>query len=201
MILLTGSSGKLGTELQTMGTFFCPSHEVMDITDPWNWPDVDMIVHAAGYTDVVGAETNKQKCFDLNVKGTLNLVEHYSKTPFVFISSEYAHAPVNFYALTKSLAEQIVTTHPNHLIIRTLFKPRPFPFPSAFVDQHTRGDYVDVIAERIMKEITEWDFKSKLIYVGTKRKTIYELAKETNPAVGKMSVKDVKGVVLPTDYL
>lgn len=201
-VLLTGGSGRLGTELRKISKiFFAPPHGMFDITKMNDAPAaVDMVVHAAGFTDVVGAETNKLACFDLNVRGTLNLLNAYPKTPFVFISSEYAHKPVNFYSLTKSLAEQLVMDHPNYLIIRTLFKPRPFPYPKAFIDQFTLGDYVDTIAERIMKEINAWDGKSKTVYVGTGRKTIFDLAKQTRPDVEPISVHDIKGAKLPQDY-
>ena len=43
-------------------------------------------------------------------------------------------------ALTKRMAEDLVRYHPNHLIIRTLFKATPWPFEKAFIDQWTEGD-------------------------------------------------------------
>lgn len=141
------------------------------------------------------------ECFDVNVRGTLNLLEAYPQTPFVYISSEYAHKPVNFYSLTKSLAEQLVTYHQApYLIIRTLFKARPWKYPFAFADKWTLGDYVDVIAEKIEAEVEQWDRKSKLIYIGTGRKTYYDLALETNPNVKPNSIRDIKGVKIPHDY-
>lgn len=200
-ILLTGGSGLLGTELQKWGKFFAPPHRSMDITAPDSlWPETDIVVHAAAYTSVEGAEVNRNQCFDVNVKGTLNLLNHYSDVPFVFISTEYSHNPVNFYGVTKSLAEQLVMGHGNYLIIRTLFKPKPWPYPYAFRDKFTLGDYVDVIAEKIYKEIEQWDGKSKLIYVGTGRKSYYDLALETNLDVKPNSINDVKGVKIPRDY-
>ena len=199
--LLTGGSGLLGTELQKWGRFFAPPHRMMDITKPDSqWPDADVILHAAAFTSVEGAEVNKDKCFDVNVKGTLNLLNHYSNTPFIFISTEYANNPVNFYGLTKFLAEQLVMSHSNYLIIRTLFKPKPWPYPYAFRDKFTLGDYSDIIGEKIYKEIEQWDGKSKLVYIGTGRKSYYELALETNLDVKPNSVHDIKGVKIPIDY-
>jgi len=199
--LLTGGSGKLGTELQKLRDYFAPPHGVFDITKPYGWPEVDRIVHSAGFTDVEGAELNRKDCFKVNVEGTLNLLNHYANTPFVFISSEYAHNPVNFYSLTKSLAEQLVTYHAApYLIIRCLFKERPWKYPFAFKDKFTLGDYVDVIAKKIDEEIVNWDGKSKMVYVGTGRKSYYELARETKIDVVANSIKDVKGVKIPSDY-
>ena len=191
----------MGQELQKHFPFFAPPRQGMDILKPYAWPEADMIIHAAAWTDVEGAEVNRNQCFEANVKGTLNLLNHYKATPFVYISSEYAATPVNFYALTKSMAEQLVTYHEApYLIIRTLFKERPWKYPYAFRDKFTLGDYLDVIAEKVYREINEWDYKSKMIYVGTKRKTYYELALETNVKVLPNSIKDIKGVKIPPDY-
>lgn len=202
-ILFTGGSGLFGTELQKHLTVIAPSHQKLDITKPiTKKQDIDLIIHAAAYTDVVKAETDQEKCFLVNVTGTINLCDAYSDIPFVYISSEYAKNPTNYYARTKQLAEQEVekrTKH--HLIIRTLFKPNPFPFPRAFVDQYTEGDYVDVITPLIIKAIQSWDKKtSKMIYIGTGRKTIFELAKRSRPDVEKMSIKEITAVTLPADY-
>lgn len=194
-VLLTGASGLLGQHLDIEADR--PSHEELDILNFEPKP-YDLIIHAAAYTKVEQAETDRMNCFKTNVEGTLNLLMQYPTTPFVYISSEYAHNPVNFYSLTKSLAEQLVTTHSNYLIIRTLFKERPWKYPKAFNDQWTMGDYVDVIAPKIKQAIEDWDRNSKMMYIGTGRKTIYELARETRE-VEPISIKDVK-VKLPSDY-
>jgi dTDP-4-dehydrorhamnose reductase len=198
MILITGASGLLGRHLKIEADR--PTHNELDITKPIEPKSYELIVHCAAWTKVEQAETDRLECFDVNVRGTLNLLNAYSNTPFVYISSEYARNPVNFYSLTKSLAEQLVTYHAApYLIIRTLFKPYPWPYAYAFKDQHTMGDYVTYIAPKIDKVIQEWDRKSKLIYVGTGRKTMYEMALETKPDVIGNSIKDMK-VKLPYDY-
>ncbi len=196
-ILLTGASGLLGRHLKIEADR--PSHEELDICD-FDPNPYDLIVHCAAYTQVQQAEIDRMNCFKVNVEGTLNLLNQYPDTPFIYISSEYAHKPLNFYSLTKSMGEQLVTMHTApYLIIRTLFKPTPWPYDKAFNDQWTMGDYVDVIARKIDKEITEWDRKSKLIYVGTGRKTMYELARETKSDVIANSIRDMK-VKIPSDY-
>ncbi len=177
-----------------------PSHDELDITKPIVPKPYDLIVHAAAYTDVQGAEINKLSCFQTNVYGTLNLLTAYPNTPFVFISSEYAFKPINFYSLTKYMAEKVVETVPNYMIIRTLFKATPWPYEKAFVDQWTQGDSVDVIAPLIDKEIANWDRKGKkLIYVGTGRKRIYDIAIKSKPGVTPNSIKEMK-VPIPSDY-
>ena len=200
--LLIGASGLLGKELQKYIKCDCPSHQKLDITKPpfLITEKYDLVINAAAYTNVEKAEVEKLKCFDVNVRGVLNLVEAFQETPFVYISSEYARNPVNFYSLTKSFAEELVMDHPNHLTIRTLFKPRPWKYPKAFTDQMTQGDYVDVIAPLIVKAIGEWNREPKLIYIGTGRKTIFDLAVQSRPDVKPMSINDIKTVKLPADY-
>lgn len=204
-ILLIGGSGKLGTELQKHLDVHAPTHREFDINRDsrfyWNY---DLVIHAAAYTNVLKAEREGlMDCWRLNVDGTENMLEMFGHLPFVFISSEYAKDPVNFYGYTKQAGEDLVRKmSPNHLIFRTLFKPRPFPHPQAFLDQYTQGDYVDVIAELIVAHIHEWDRKtSATIYPGTGRKTMFDLARMTRPSVVPCSVNDIKGVRLPKDYL
>lgn len=203
--LLTGGTGLLGKELQKHMKFYAPSHEEMDICHRVPQKFFDMVVHSAAYTDTTKAETDRRTCFTTNVFGTLNLLDAFPDTPFVFISSEYAHNPVNFYSLTKSLAEQLVTTHPNYLIIRTLFKPYPYPYKKAFKNQVTLGGYITDVAPLIVEEIQKWDGESKLIYVGDGRgeKTLYELAKETKPDVEPNTTTEwskITGIKYPTNY-
>jgi dTDP-4-dehydrorhamnose reductase len=204
MICVTGGSGRLGTELKKILEADYPTHDELDITKPIKKGKYDMVIHCAGYTNVAMSKQESKLCYLINVEGTKNLLKAYKNTPFVFISSEYAVNPTTYYSETKQLAEREVVKHPKHLIIRTLFKPRPYPFDRAFYDQYTMGDYVDIIAELIMNEVYKWDAynnPSKLIYVGTGRKSIYDLAKQTKPKVKKESVSVINWVKLPHDYL
>lgn len=206
MILLTGSQGLLGSYLKLEADR--PSHKEFNINNyvhlgQYKQNEYDLIVHCAAFTDVQGAETNKSSCFEVNVMGTLNLLEAFPNTPFVLISSEYAQNPVNFYSLTKRMAEQLVERHSSYLIIRTLFKATPWPFEKAFEDQYTMGGYVSDVAPKIDEAIMKWDRKgSKLIYVGDGqgRKTMYQLARKTKPNVIKNSIKEMK-VPIQADYL
>ena len=202
MILLTGGSGTLGTELQKHIKCYAPSHKELDITQ-WitKKPNIDLIIHCAAYIDVTKAEVEKEKCFTVNVFGTMNILKAYPNTPFVYISSEYAHNPVNYYSETKLAGETAVKALNNHhLIIRTLFKAVPYPYDQAFIDKWTCGDEVTIIAPMIVKAIKEWNHKSKSIYIGTGRKTFYDIAIKSKPDIKKCYIKDFKDIVLPTDY-
>ena len=202
-ILLTGGSGRLGTELMKYFKGYdivAPSSTNLDITDIVTFPSFkpNVIIHCAAYTDVAKAETDKVKCFNVNVHGTENLVTMFPDAYFVYISSEYAVKPVNFYSLTKQMAEAVVTNNtPNHLIIRTLFKENPYPYEYAFFDQFTNGDYVDIIAPMISGLII-----NRIIgvhNVGTGRKSLFELARRTKPDIKAISVDDIKDVRLPKE--
>ncbi len=201
-ILMTGSRGRLGTEMKKH------LHVIEfkdDITKEFNKTKADLVIHAAAYTDTTKAEKEPDLCFKTNVEGTYNMVKKYKDVPFVYISTEYAKNPLGVYATTKFLGEEIVKTHPKHLIIRTLFKPRPWPFPMAYKDQYTQGDYTDVIAKLIADKIKNWDKKtSELCYIGTGRKTMLDLARKTKPDTMPNTVADyVKktGAPIPKDYL
>lgn len=192
-ILLTGGSGRLGTELQKLAGFDAPTHSEFDITNPPK-KSYKLVIHAAAYTNVDKAETDTEECFRVNTGGTARLVSAYRNTPFVYISSEHANKPVNMYSASKLAGEEIVKTHPRHLIIRTLFKQRPWLYDNAWTDQITCGDYTDTIAKLILAAINEWDtYECKTILVGTGEKSIYELAKMTKPDVRPSSRLDHPG--------
>lgn len=211
MILLTGGTGRLGTELQKLRTFYAPSSLELDITDISSIKklkkkdQIKLIVHCAAYTDVEGAQIDRENCYKTNVIGTKNLT--ILNKPILYISTEYVFDgekgnytendfpnPQNYYALTKYLGELSVE---NGKIVRLLFKPRPFPYPKAFTDQWTSGDYVDIIAKEVDKAIRLFDVLPKIIHIGTGRKSIYQLAKQSRD-VGKTSINTIK-TKLPKD--
>ena len=221
-ILLTGGSGRLGQELQRlMPGIIAPSRQQLDITNltsvraaiAQHQPDI--LIHAAAYTDVAGAETNQKACWQSNVQGTRHMVQAALEfgCTLVFISTDYVFAgttggykeedalgPVrNYYALTKLVAESIVRVVPAHLVIRTSFRPRKWAYPSAFADVFTSQDYVDVIAPDIalaVKHLDEISFDT--LHVATERKSVLELARRRSPLVKAGSKRDV-AVALPDD--
>ena len=201
-ILITGGSGLLGTHLQQHLPGRYPTHAAFDITTAQAALPCDLLVHVAAYTNVDRAQDERTACFTANVLGTLHLLALYPITPFVFISTEHVHAQGVYFA-SKRIGEELVKTLARrYLIIRTLFKPTPYPYPTAWIDQMTQGDGVDAIAPLIAREIQRWDGASKTVYVGTGRKSIYQLARKTRPDVRPTLVEDYHGAVArPKDYL
>jgi len=202
--LLTGGSGLLGTEIQKYMKCYAPKHQELDITSQDSIDNlgvnnkIDCIVHAAAYTDVSKAEIKKVQCFQTNVVGTYRLVMKFNTSYFVYISTEYAVNPVNYYSMTKKWGEEIVQRYcENYLIVRCLFKPKPFPYDYAFFDQITGGDYVDVMTPMILKCILQ--NQTGIVYLHTGRKTMFELARRTKPDIKAHSIHDITDVVIPED--
>lgn len=205
-ILIIGGNGNLGTHMKPYLDGMRPTEQEFDIVKrheaiPSRFLECDLILHMAAYTAVDKAETEKKKCFNINVVGTFNLLKMFPDKPFVFISTEHAEAK-GIYFQSKLMGELLVKNlASNYLIIRTLFKNRPWQWEYAFTDQMTQGDYVDVVAPLIAFQVQKWNGKeSKSIFVGTGRKSMFDLAKRTKPDVKPNSVKDLP-LERPTDYL
>ncbi len=225
-VLLTGGSGRLGCELRRElprldVEIYAPPRTELDITAPATisaalkryMPDV--VVHAAAYTDVKGAERNRRGCWETNVGGTRNLTQvllggaaklvHIS-TDYVFWGDRGGYAeddsvgPVrNHYALSKLVAEEVARTHLDTLVIRTSFRPREWPYPVAFTDVYTSQDYVDVIAPEIALAVRlSPDVPDGTLHIATDRKSVYELARRRKPDVEPGTRREA-GVDLPED--
>jgi dTDP-4-dehydrorhamnose reductase len=224
--LLTGGSGRLGTELCAElpaldVEIFAPPRAKLDITrsetisQALEHYDPDVVVHTAAYTDVAGAETERKACWESNVGGTRNVVRALSgrKVTLVYISTDYVFwgdaggyteedvpGPIrNYYALSKLAAEEVARVRPGTLIIRTSFRPRNWPYPMAFEDVYTSQDYVDVIAPEVALAVRHArSIPYPVLHIATERKSVYELARRRSPDVRPGSRRDSK-VSLPED--
>lgn len=207
----------LGEEFPLFGdvTIATPNHQELDIQ---NLAQVrkymqvynpDVVLHLAGYTDVGLAEAEKRKCYSTNVLGTRNIARYakhliYVSTEYVFdgergnYQEEDIPNPVNFYSLTKLLGEHEAARARRFTIIRTLFKPRPFEHNSVCTDMWTSGDYVDVIAKEIVTALSIADKLPRVLHIGTGRKNLYDLAKQTRDDIVPIKRNSVS-VKLPRD--
>ncbi|MFH0702660.1 MAG: dTDP-4-dehydrorhamnose reductase [bacterium] len=135
-ILITGAKGMLGqdlTEILAQQDFiisFPTDIDTLDIidekalTDYFDNNNFDMVIHAAAYTDVDGAESNQDKAFLINYKGTENLARQTARIniPIVYISTDYVFDgtknfpyepddkpnPINIYGLSKLKGEEAI---------------------------------------------------------------------------------------------
>tara|TARA_R110002020_G_scaffold37239_1_gene112456 strand:+ start:44803 stop:45495 length:693 start_codon:yes stop_codon:yes gene_type:complete len=210
-ILLTGGSGLLGGELQKLNAdIVAPDSERMDITDKYTckrWIESekpDVVLHAAAFTSPPICEKEARTARLINIIGTINLIDlcEENDIKFVYISTDYvfdgsrglyetkdAINPINKYALTKAAGELSARTYDNTLVIRTSFCQNQFPYEKAFVDQYTSRDYVDVIAPKILN--CALSDKLGIVHIGTKRKTVFDLARQRKADVGTLSISDV----------
>ncbi len=221
-ILLTGGEGRLGTELRGLiPEIVAPLESEMDITDPAavaagiEAAKPALIVHAAAYTDVAGAEADRATCWRVNVDGTRNVVAAVvgRSLPMIHISTDYVFygdtggyreddtpGPVrNYYSLTKLVAESLVRLVDRHLVIRTSFRPREWPYPVAFTDLLTSQDYIDVIAPEIALAIRRFgEVPFDTVHIATERKSVFDLARRRRPDV-KPGSKRTANVEFPDD--
>jgi dTDP-4-dehydrorhamnose reductase len=221
-ILMTGGSGRLGAELRRLlPGLIAPPRRELDITRPETVEAAleryrpTVVLHAAAYTDVARAERDREACWQTNVRGTAAVVSAVNRTEagLVHISTDYVFdgarggyreedplGPVlNYYALSKLVAEEVARLARRHLVLRTSFRPREWASPVAFTDVYTSQDYVDVIAPDIALIVTRWrDVPYDTLHVATERKSVFELARRRHPHVRPGSKKEAE-VALPDD--
>jgi len=222
-VFITGGTGKLGKEIvKLFPDSLHPNHQELDITDESAVNNFikknkfDTIIHCAALTGIRSCEENKELAWDVNVRGTENLLKACSKSKpnFVYISTacvfygdrgDYVETdipyPKNFYALTKLLGEFVVkySKLKDWLIIRTNFVARErWPYPAAFVDRYGTYLFADDLALAI-KSIVSRNIRGILHVCGEEKMSMFELAKITTPNIKPMTIKEYSGPPLTMD--
>ena len=212
-VLVTGGSGLLGGELQTLlpGARFPSSADfnVVDLDQMRAFVATDppaIVLHAAAFTSPPLVEEDPERAIEANIVGTANVVRLcidlearlvYISTDYVFRGDRgnYAEddpvAPVNRYAWSKLGGECAALLYDRALIVRTSFGPNEFPFPKAFVDQWTSRESVREIARKLV-DVLALDLNG-VLHVGAERRTVLEYARSLDPAkeIGSLSVDEV----------
>ena len=197
--------GLLGSEIvrQTDWSYISRKKDGIDIRFPSSYEEY--LIHPWNYFCVINCIANtdtyssdKFGMLNVNYRAVIKLVDICNKigAKLVQISTDYVYSgnepyvteddlPIpaqNWYTYSKLLADEYIQARANKwLIIRTSFKPRPFPYEKAFTTQYGNFDYVDVIAKLIIRLI---ESDARGIYnVGTEEKSMYDLAVRTNKAV------------------
>lgn len=233
-LLITGGSGRLGSELRALlPQATAPGRQQLDVSDPASVMTAleqhrpTTVLHAAGYTDVSGAEREPERCWQVNVLGTRAVAEACAALDLalVHISTDYVFwgeadparaerggyreddpvGPVrNRYALSKLAAEDEARRAPRHLILRTSFRPRQWPYPTAFTDLRSSQTYVDEIAPEIAlaarnaQALVEQGVH--VLHAAGPPTTAFELASRRAPQV-QPATKAAVGLALPDDVV
>jgi dTDP-4-dehydrorhamnose reductase len=153
-ILVLGGSGQLGTQLRTLALpqgvrVLAPTRAAVDLGDPaairrsiaaepWS-----VVIDAAGYTNVDGAESEKQLAFAVNAQAAACLAEETGKLgiPLVYVSTDYvfdggkgapyvetdAAVPLNAYGRSKLSGERhVAAANSRHVILRSAWLHSPY---------------------------------------------------------------------------
>lgn len=174
-ILITGSSGMLGSDLVDI---LSRRHDVvtsgsLDIRDLEGVMELlrktrpDAVVHAAAFTDVDCAETERDTAYQVNVLGTRNIAAAASAvgSSILYISTDYVFDgekgdgylefdepnPLNFYGKTKYLGEVSVRQLSERFyIVRTswLFGRNGRNFVETMVELAERGHEISVVDDQ-----------------------------------------------------
>ena len=122
-VLITGAGGQLGAALrEAFPAGDARTRAELDVAEPIRLGYVpDLVLHAAAWTDVDGAEADEAGALRVNVEGTRNVVA--LRAPVVYYSSDYVFdgakgapyvesdepAPLGAYGRSKLLGEREVT--------------------------------------------------------------------------------------------
>ncbi len=141
-ILITGANGQLGRALQTIyPEALVTSIDELDITNRdsianFDWSSIDVILNAAAYTNVDGAETPEGcvAAWQVNASAVKYLAQaatnhsltlvHIS-TDYVFDGSKEEHtedesfSPLGVYGASKAAGDVVATLTKRHYILRT----------------------------------------------------------------------------------
>jgi dTDP-4-dehydrorhamnose reductase len=159
-VLITGAGGQLGTALR--GVFpeaDARTREQLDVTKPLKL-EADLVLHAAAWTDVDGAEADPAGAEAVNVAGTGNVVA--LGAPVVYFSTDYVFdgakrepyvesdepRPLSVYGRTKLAGEREVE---EGWIVRSswLFGWTGHNFVRTMLDLARRQDEVVVVADQV----------------------------------------------------
>lgn len=141
-LLITGAHGQLGTALrQQYPKARAVSAKELDVSDAeavaaYDWQNIDIILNAAAYTNVDGAETSEGRAiaWQVNAAGTRNLaaaaIQHsltliHISSEYVFDGSQDNHTetepftPLSVYGQSKAAGDIAASLAPKHYILRT----------------------------------------------------------------------------------
>ena len=182
---LVASAGAAGVEVEAVGR---PSLELTDLESlapAIGAARPDVLVSAAGYTSVEGAESESDLASSINVRGAEALASCALRLgiPIIHLSSSYVYdgmqstpyregdptEPLSTYGRTKLMGERAVAgVHPRHVILRLSWIYSQFGrnFVTAMLQQAERSNNVRVVADQIGNPTSAADVASGIIAIG-----------------------------------
>lgn len=178
-VIVMGAAGQLGsdvmTELAARGITAIPAaHSDVDITDREKTEKFicgsspDAVINCAAFTNVDLAETEREKCFSVNVSGAENIVAACKKcgAKLLHLSTEYVFggrgkelyetdgefSPCNYYGETKLLGECAVRENcDKHFIVRIswVFGKNGKNFVKTMLKLSEQRDEITVVNDQI----------------------------------------------------
>lgn len=194
-VLILGGFGQLGYDVQkeiySKGiSFISPDIKEFDITNKSQTLkyikeyNPDLILNIAAYTNVDQAEIDKESCYDVNVNGTINIINAAKEisAKLCFISTEYIFDgnkegyyeiddkpnPLSYYGQTKMEAEKyIIDNYNKYFIIRTswLFGINGKNFVTAILNIAKEKDEIAVVSDQVGSPTYTVDLSQKLIEI------------------------------------
>jgi len=178
-LLITGSKGQLGTELNRLGTgheLLAVGHDALDICDAsvvsQTMADFcpDVVINAAAYTAVDKAESDSEAAFAVNRDGPANLAKACAQmdVPLIHVSTDYVFdgakqgawveddpvSPLGVYGDSKLAGEDAVRQAcSKHLIFRTswVFSAHGNNFVKTMLQLAAERDELGVVADQFGK--------------------------------------------------
>ncbi|MFD0694203.1 dTDP-4-dehydrorhamnose reductase [Paenibacillus sp. GCM10027628] len=176
-VLITGAGGQLGYDLARV---LAPIHQVtawtkeqLDVSDEKKVADIlagespDVVIHAAAYTNVDGAESETELAYQVNAIGTLHIAQIceqigakliYVSTDYVFDGTKGAPYeevdvtnPGNVYGRSKLLGEKFVSMIcTKHFIVRTswLYGTKGTNFVTKILEKAYTGGPLSIVDDQ-----------------------------------------------------
>jgi dTDP-4-dehydrorhamnose reductase len=141
----------------------------------------DWVVHTAAYTNVDDCEKNRNRAFDVNVKGTENVANAVEKidAKLVYISTDYVFDgekgfykeddlvnPVNYYGLTKLEGEKVVKNIcRNFAIARTsvIYGGNKRNFVTWVIEHLAKGEQINIVTDQFVSPTFNVDLAEQLL--------------------------------------
>lgn len=185
-ILILGANGMLGSDLISRLKM---AHEVVgkdkenfDLADPASCQALiaavqpQVIINAAAYTDVDGAEKERETCYAINAQGVANVATicREEQIKCIHISTDYVFdgtkgalyteddlpQPINAYGASKRAGEEILMqSGADYIIVRTawLYGKKGKNFVTTILEKAKEGQRLRVVDDQVGSPTYTWD--------------------------------------------